>query len=90
MRMDCKRLFNLSDTMFRRSTGVKRATFEKMAMILTQADKLKKSKGGRPSKLNIEEKYRVFQGIGHHAACVNQQPPTNKKAFFYDLGVINE
>ena len=31
--MDCERLFGLSDDQFRRSTGVKRATFEKMTAI---------------------------------------------------------
>ena len=53
--MDCERLFCLSDDQFRRSTGVKRATFEKMIAILNNAHTLKKLKGGRPNKLSIEK-----------------------------------
>ena len=40
---------------FRRLTGVKRTTFDKMVMILREADKVKKQKGGRSSKLSIED-----------------------------------
>lgn len=40
---------------FRRLTGVKRTTFDKMVMILREADKVKKQKGGRSSKLIIED-----------------------------------
>ena len=46
----------LSDKVFRRIVGVKKSTFEEMIKILTEEDKIKKSKGGRPSKLSIEEK----------------------------------
>ena len=53
--MDCERLFGLSDDQFHRSTGVKRATFEKMTAILNKAHTLKKLKGGRPNKLSIEK-----------------------------------
>jgi len=53
--MDCERLLYLSDDQFRRSTGVKRATFEKMTAILNKAHTLKKLKGGRPNKLSIEK-----------------------------------
>ena len=53
--MDCERLLGLSDDQFRRSTGVKRATFEKMTAILNKAHTLKKLKGGRPNKLSIEK-----------------------------------
>ena len=41
----------LEEEKFRRLTGVKRATFEKMMGILSEADKKKKAKGGRKSKL---------------------------------------
>jgi len=41
---------------FRRLTGVKRTTFNTMTEILTEADKLKKAKGGRPAKLSIQDK----------------------------------
>ena len=40
---------------FRRLTGVKRTTFDKMVLILREADKVKKQKGGRSSKLSIED-----------------------------------
>ena len=53
--MNCERLLSLSDDQFRRSTGVKRVTFEKMKAILNQAHKIKKSKGGRPNKLSIKK-----------------------------------
>jgi transposase len=55
-------------------TGVKKATFEKMVEILKEADSLKKKKGGRPNKLNIEDQllltlehmreYRTYFHIG--------------------------
>ena len=53
--MDCERLLYLSDDQFRRSTGVKRATFEKMTALFNQAHTRKKLKGGRPNKLRIEK-----------------------------------
>ena len=53
--MNCERLLRLSDNQFRRSTGVKRTTFDKMKAILSQAQKIKKAKGGRPNKLSIEQ-----------------------------------
>jgi len=51
--MNCDQLLRLSDDQFRRSTGVLRTTFAKMEAILSQAQKIKKSKGGRPNKLSI-------------------------------------
>lgn len=45
---------NLSDEKFRRLTGVKRTTFDKMVLILQEAQKIKKAKGGRNNKLSIE------------------------------------
>lgn len=45
----------LEEDKFRRLTGVKRSTFEKMISILTDADIKKKAKGGRKNKLCIEE-----------------------------------
>jgi len=44
----------LSEQQFRRLTGVKKATFRKMPEILREADVKKKAKGGRKSKLSIE------------------------------------
>ena len=46
----------LKDAPFKRLTGVKRATFEQMAQILAAADSTRKAKGGRPSKLCIEDR----------------------------------
>lgn len=45
---------SLSDEQFRRLTGVKRSTFDKMIEILEEADKKKKTKGGRRKKLSME------------------------------------
>jgi transposase len=45
----------LSEERFRRLTGVKKATFKKMLGILREADKKKKAKGGRKSKLSVED-----------------------------------
>lgn len=50
-----KNLQQASNDNFRRTTGVKRATFEKMVEILTTAHEKKKIKGGRPNKLNIPD-----------------------------------
>lgn len=40
---------------FRRLTGVKRSTFNKMVGILCEENKKKKAKGGRKNKLNVED-----------------------------------
>jgi hypothetical protein len=45
----------LEEEKFRRLTGVKRSTFEKMISILNDADIKKKAKGGRKNKLCIED-----------------------------------
>lgn len=45
---------SLSEEQFRRLTGVKRSTFDKMIKILEEADKKKKTKGGRRNKLSME------------------------------------
>ena len=45
---------SLSEEQFRRLTGVKRSTFDKMIEILEEADKKKKTKGGRRNKLSME------------------------------------
>ena len=50
-----KQLSELPDEKFRRLTGVKRKTFEKMAEILGRAHKQKKRQGGRPNKLCVED-----------------------------------
>ena len=53
--MKYKTVNNLEEEAFRRLTGVKRATFNKMAEILREANKAKKRKGGRNNKLSIED-----------------------------------
>ena len=45
---------NLSDEQFRRLTGVKRGTFDRMIKILEEGDKKKITKGGRRNKLSME------------------------------------
>ena len=53
--MKYKTVNNLEEEAFHRLTGVKRATFNKMAEILREANKAKKRKGGRNNKLPIED-----------------------------------
>ena len=72
--MDFEAIKDLPDEKFRRVTGVKAATFDKAVEILTKADLVKMSKGGRPSKLSIQNKllmtleywreYRTYIKIG--------------------------
>jgi hypothetical protein len=64
-----------SNTKFRRITGVKRGTFEKMREILIIEQRLKLSKGGRKPKLTIEEMllagleyWREYRTYAHIAA----------------------
>ncbi len=52
--MKYEQIRNLLDEPFRRLTGVKRQTFEKMVKILEEDDKNKKIKGGRKNKLSLE------------------------------------
>ena len=64
-----------SDAHFRRITGVKRKTFEKMVEILTAAEKIKRIKGGRPNNLSVEDRLlmtleylREYRTYAHIAA----------------------
>jgi hypothetical protein len=64
----------LNEASFRRLTGVKRCTFEKMLEILQEAHRMKKRRGGRPSKLTVADmllmaleylrEYRTYFHIG--------------------------
>lgn len=54
--MKFNNLKNKPEEVFRRLTGVKRATFDKMIEILTKADTKKHKKGGRPHSLPMEER----------------------------------
>lgn len=53
--MKYPQIAGLEEEKFRRLTGVKRSTFEKMIHILKEADIKKKSQGGRKNKLCIED-----------------------------------
>ena len=55
--MKNKKLYTLSDVMFRRKTGVKKKTFILMIEIINKVEKEKvKKKLGRPKKLSVEER----------------------------------
>jgi len=54
--MRYEQIKSLEDEKFRRLTGVKKATFEKMKEILGEAEIKKKAQGGRKSKLSIEDR----------------------------------
>lgn len=54
--MKYEQIKSLEGEKFRRLTGVKKATFEKMAEILREAEIKKKAHGGRKSKLGIEDR----------------------------------
>lgn len=46
----------LSPTEFRRLTGVRKETFVQMISIVKEADKQRMSRGGKPSRLVVEDK----------------------------------
>ena len=79
-----EQLSDLSEVHFRRLTGVKRKTFEKMLEILSNAHTQKKHRGGRPNKLNVEDmlllsleylrEYRTYFHIGQSMVYRNQMP----------------
>jgi transposase len=64
----------LTEEKFRRLTGIKRTTFNKIVEILASADQQKKARGGRKNKLTIENQllmaleylreYRTYFHIG--------------------------
>jgi Helix-turn-helix of DDE superfamily endonuclease len=53
--MKLENLSKLSERQFRRVTGVKRKTFNKMVELVSEKYKEKHAKGGRPHSLTIEE-----------------------------------
>ena len=55
MIMKYERIKGIKEKEFRRLTGIKRKTFEKILEILKKADKAKRVKGGRKSKLSMED-----------------------------------
>jgi hypothetical protein len=46
----------LSDESFRRATGVKKKTFNRMLEIIKQEEVKRKKQGGRPNKLSVEDR----------------------------------
>jgi hypothetical protein len=52
--MKFDKIERLDDERFRRLTGLKRLTFNKMLLILQESYREKKAKGGRKNKLSIE------------------------------------
>lgn len=72
--MKYDRIQNMNDEGFRRLTGVKHKTFNRMIEILKEADLQKKKRGGRKNKLCIEDQlllaleylreYRTYFHIG--------------------------
>ena len=73
--MKFENLKNLRDAHFRRLTGVKPNTFATMVEIVKQAECAKKTHGGRPNKLSIEnrilmtlEYLREYRTYAHIAA----------------------
>ena len=54
--MKYEQIKELEAEKFRRLTGVKKETFDKMVSILQEAEIKKKAKGGRKSKLSIEDR----------------------------------
>lgn len=72
--MKWEKVKELNDKNFRRITGVKRKTFEKMIEIVSEAERKNKALGGRPNKLSIENRtlvtleyyreYRTYAQIG--------------------------
>lgn len=73
--MKFENLKKLTSKQFRRLTGVKPQTFEKMVEIIKAADRIKKARGGRPNKLTVEarilmtlEYLREYRTYAHIAA----------------------
>ena len=54
--MKYNKIKNIRAEEFRRLTGVKKITFEKMVEILKNAESHKKAQGGKPNKLLIEDR----------------------------------
>lgn len=57
--MKYDQIHHLTHEKFRRLTGVKRQTFDKMLEILREEDRKKKSRGGRKNKLCLEDQLLI-------------------------------
>ncbi len=53
--MEFEKVKGLNDEQFRRRSGTKRTTFDKRVSILSEGRRVKKIKGGRKSKLSVED-----------------------------------
>ena len=53
--MKFDKIKEFGDGQFRRVTGIKRTTFDKMIELLREAQMKKRASGGRPNKLQIED-----------------------------------
>ena len=72
--MKFKNMRHFEESKFRRITGVRIKTFEKMVELVKKKDKEKRKKGGRPNKLSVEDRvlmtleylreYRTYAHIG--------------------------
>ena len=58
--MQQEQIKDLGGWEFRRLTGIKPETFEKMLKILSDADRKKKAKGGRRNKLNLKDQLLII------------------------------
>lgn len=54
--MKFTKINHLNNEEFRRLTGIKRKTFDKMIEILNAAEKIKKVRGGKPNKVSMEDR----------------------------------
>jgi hypothetical protein len=70
-----ERIKNFRVEQFRRITGVKHSTFDKMVEIMVAAEKIKKARGGRPNNLTVEDRVlmtleylREYRTYAHIAA----------------------
>jgi hypothetical protein len=54
--MKFEKVKSLNNSAFRRLTGVKRKTFDKMINVLVEEEKKKKAQGGKPNKLSLENR----------------------------------
>ena len=54
--MKFTKIKNLKNAEFKRLTGIKRKTFDKMLDILNEAEKIKKARGGKPNTIIMEDR----------------------------------
>ena len=54
--MKFTKIKHMNDEKFRRLTGIKRKTYDKMLGILNTAEKLKKVQGGKPNTVSMEDR----------------------------------